>query len=163
VLATLTVWRFDSVDGAERAEVILLRMAREGDIDILDAATLSWAPNQKKPRTRRLTDLTGDKAGWGAFWGFLFGLVFFVPLLGAAVGAGVGALVGQMADTGIDRDFIREVQDKVIPGTSALFLLSDNAVMNRLKLEFAGMHPALISTNLTEDQEQRLREAFGDA
>jgi uncharacterized membrane protein len=162
-MAALTVWRFDSPDGAERAEAILLRMAREGDIGIQDAATVSWGPGQKKPRTRHLTDLTGERAGWGAFWGFLFGLLFFVPLLGTAVGAGVGALAGHFADTGIDRDFIRSVQDKVTPGTSALFLLSDHAAIGRVKLEFVGMNPELISTNLSEEQEQRLREAFSDS
>jgi uncharacterized membrane protein len=159
-MATLTVWRFDTPDGAEMAESILLRMAREGDIGVQDAATVSWPADQKKPHTRHLTDLTGERAGWGALWGFLFGLLFFVPLLGTAVGAGVGALAGHFADTGIDRDFIRSVQDKVTPGTSALFLLSDHAAMGRLKLEFVNMNPELISTNLSEEQEQRLREAF---
>jgi uncharacterized membrane protein len=162
-MAALTVWRFDSVDGAERAEAILLRMAREGDINIHDAAIVSWASGQKKPRTRHLTDLTGEKAGWGAFWGFLFGLLFFVPLLGTAVGAGVGAMAGHFADSGIDRDFIRSVQDQVTPGTSALFLLSDHAAMGRAKLEFVGLNPELISTDLSEEQERRLREAFSDS
>ena len=162
-MASLTVWRFDTPDGAERAEAILLRVAQEGDIDIHDAATVSWASGRKKPTTRHLTDLTEEKVGWGAFWGFLFGLLFFVPLLGTAVGAGIGAVGGYLADTGIDRDFIHSVQDKVVPGTSALFLLSDHAAMGRLKMEFVGMHPELISTNLSEDQEQRLREAFSDS
>ena len=159
-MATLTVWRFDSPDGAEQAEAILLRIAREGDIGIQDAATVSWPSDLNKPHTRHLTDLTGERAGWGALWGFLFGLLFFVPLLGTAVGAGVGALAGHFADTGIDRDFIRSVQDKVTRGTSALFLLSDHAAMGRVKLEFAGMSPELIATDLSEEQEQRLREAF---
>jgi uncharacterized membrane protein len=162
-MAALTVWRFDSPDGAERAETILLRMAREGDIAILDAATVSWPSGEKKPQTRHLTDLTGERAGWGALWGFLFGLLFFVPLLGTAVGAGVGAMAGHFADTGIDRDFIKSVQDRVTPGTSALFLLSAEAAMDRVKLEFVGLRPELISTNLTEEQEQRLREAFSDS
>jgi uncharacterized membrane protein len=162
VMAALTVWRFGRPDGAERAEAILLRMSREGDIGILDAATVSWAPGRKKPHTRHLTDLTEERAGWGALWGFLFGLLFFMPLLGTAVGAGVGALTGHLADTGIDRDFIRSVQDKVTAGTSALFLLSDHAAMGRVQLEFVGMHPELISTNLNEEQEQRLRDVFSD-
>jgi uncharacterized membrane protein len=162
-MSAFTVWRFDSPDGAAKAEAILLRMAKEGDIGIRDAATVSWLPGTKKPQTRHLTDLTSERAGWGAFWGFIFGLMFFVPLLGTAVGAGVGALAGHFADTGIDRDFIRSVQDRVTPGTSALFLLSDDAAMGRVKIEFVGMSPELISTNLTEDQEQRLREAFSDS
>jgi len=162
-MSALTVWRFDSPDGAATAEAILVRLAKEGDIGIRDAATVTWSPGAKKPQTRHLIDLTGERAGWGAFWGFLFGLMFFVPLLGTAVGAGVGALAGHFADTGIDRDFIRSVQDKVTPGTSALFLLSDDAAMGRIKVEFIGMSPELISTNLTDEQEQRLREAFSDS
>ncbi len=162
-MSALTVWRFDSPDGAAMAEAILVRLAKEGDIGIRDAATVTWSPGEKKPQTRHLIDLTGERAGWGAFWGFLFGLMFFVPLLGTAVGAGVGALAGHFADTGIDRDFIRSVQDKVTPGTSALFLLSDDAAMGRIKMEFIGMSPELISTNLTDEQEQRLREAFSDS
>ncbi|HSJ60799.1 MAG TPA: DUF1269 domain-containing protein [Jiangellaceae bacterium] len=161
-MATLTVWRFDSTGGAENATAILLRMAQEGDIGVLDAAVVSWPHDQKKPRTRHLTDVTAERAGWGAFWGFLFGLLFFVPLLGTAVGAGVGAMAGHLAETGIDRDFIRSVQERITPGTSALFLLSDHAAMGRIKLEFVGMHPELISTNLTDEQEQKLRQAFSD-
>lgn len=161
-MATLTVWRFDSTSGAEDATAILLRMAQEGDIGILDAAVVSWPHDQKKPRTRHLTDVTAERAGWGAFWGLLFGLLFFVPLLGTAVGAGVGAMAGHLAETGIDRDFIRSVQERITPGTSALFLLSDHAAMGRIKLEFVGMHPELISTNLTDEQEQKLRQAFSD-
>jgi uncharacterized membrane protein len=84
------------------------------------------------------------------------------PLLGTAVGAGVGALAGHFADTGIDRDFIRSVQDRVTPGTSALFLLSDHAALGRVELEFKGIYPELISTNLSDEQEQRLREAFSE-
>jgi uncharacterized membrane protein len=161
-MATLTVWRFDSTGGAERATAILQRVAQEGDIGILDAAVVSWPHDQKKPRTRHLTDVTAERAGWGAFWGFLFGLLFFVPLLGTAVGAGVGAMAGHFAETGIDRDFIRSVQERITPGTSALFLLSDHAAMGRIQLEFVGMHPELISTNLSDEQEQKLREAFSD-
>lgn len=162
-MAALTVWRFDTPDGAERAEAILLRIAQEGAIEVLDAAVVSWAPDRAKPRTRHLTDLTGERAGWGAFWGFIFGLLFFVPLLGTAVGAGVGAIAGHLSDTGIDRDFIRSVQDRVTPGTSALFLLSDNAVIGRVKMEFLGLEPELISTDLSAEQERRLREAFSDS
>lgn len=161
-MATLTAWRFDTPSGAEEAEKILLRMAKEGDVDVLDAAIVSWPQGQKKPRTRHLTDLTAERAGWGAFWGFLFGLLFFVPLLGTAMGVGIGALTGHFAETGIDRDFIRSVQDSVTPGTSALFLLSDHAAMGRLQLEFTGMHPELISTSLTDEQAQKLREVFAD-
>ena len=98
----------------------------------------------------------------GAFWGMLFGLIFFVPLLGAAVGAAVGALTGSMTDVGIDDSFIDGVKQRVTPGTSALFLLSSDAVVERVKGAFADTHAELIASNLSTEQEAKLREVFAE-
>ena len=103
----------------------------------------------------------GAGAMSGAFWGFLFGLIFFVPFLGAAIGAGMGALTGSMADVGIDDDFIRQVREKVTPGTSALFALTSGATApDRVIDELKQYDFEIISTNLPEEQEKQLREAF---
>ena len=67
-----------------------------------------------------------------------------------------------MADVGISNAFINDVRQKVTPGTSALFLLSSDAVVDRVRSEFAGTEAELISTNLSADQEAKLREAFAD-
>ena len=72
----------------------------------------------------------------------LFGLIFFVPILGLAIGAATGALFGSMADVGISNAFINDVRQKVTPGTSALFLLSSDAVVDRVKSEFSGPRPS---------------------
>jgi uncharacterized membrane protein len=58
--------------------------------------------------------------------------------------------------------FISTVRQKVTPGTSALFLLSSGAVIDRVSAEFNGTDAELISTNLSAEQESRLREAFGN-
>jgi uncharacterized membrane protein len=97
----------------------------------------------------------------GGFWGLLFGLIFFVPILGLAIGAATGALFGSLADVGISDEFIDRVREQVTPGTSALFLLSSDAVIDRIRAEFKDTAPELISTNLSADQEEKLREAFG--
>src|SRR5215211_6599203 len=76
--------------------------------------------------------MTGGGAAFGALWGFLFGLIFFVPLLGMAIGAGMGALGGSLADFGIDDDFIKQVRERVTPGTSALFALTSEATVDRV-------------------------------
>jgi uncharacterized membrane protein len=162
-MGTLSVWKFDDPTGADRAEQTLLELSKQRLITVLDAATVSWPTDRKKPRTRQLSDLTGAGASWGALWGLLFGLLFFVPLLGVALGAGLGALSGHFANVGIDDGFVKSVRDKVTPGTSALFLLSQDAVVERVKEAFAGQHAELISTNLSADQEKQLREAFADA
>jgi len=162
-MATLTVWRFDTADGAQNALTTLERLQKEELINVVDAAVVSWPEGRKKPRTEQLHSLVGAGALGGSFWGLLFGLIFFVPLLGMAVGAAMGALTGSMADVGIDDDFIRKVRDQVTPGTSALFALTTNAVTDRVLESFKGTRAELISTNLSADQETKLREAFEEA
>jgi uncharacterized membrane protein len=50
----------------------------------------------------------------------------------------------------------------VTPGTSALFVLSSDAVIDRVAETFSGIAAELISTNLSTDQEAKLREAFSE-
>jgi uncharacterized membrane protein len=163
-VATLSAWRFDSTDGADRAADILIGLAERDDIVLLDAATVVWEAGKRKPRTRELfPDATGHGALGGGFWGLLFGLVFFVPLLGAAIGAATGAMAGSLTDVGIDDGFINRVRDQVTPGTSALFLLTSDAVVERVHDAFVdGPKGDLIHTDLSAEQESALREIFGD-
>ncbi|CAL9271810.1 hypothetical protein SUDANB5_00254 [Streptomyces sp. SudanB5_2050] len=159
-MATLTAWKFDTPEGAEAVESTLLDLQKQELIKVLDAAVVSWPSEANKPRTKQLNDLTGAGALSGTFWGMLFGLIFFMPLLGAAVGAAAGALGGRMADVGIDDDFIESVKAQVKPGTSALFLLSRDAVVDRVKEAFPSGHTELIHSNLDREKEARLREVF---
>ena len=159
--STLTVWKFDTTEGARDAVRTLEDMQKQGLLTILDFATVSWDPDKKKPTTKQGAPTTSAGALGGAFWGMLFGLIFFVPLLGAAVGAATGALAGSLADVGIDDDFIKSVRTEVTPGTSALFLMSTGAVLDRVKDGFAEHKPSeLIYTNLSEEQEAALRRVF---
>lgn len=161
-MSTLTVWKFGSADGAEEAARTLGALTSQQLITIHDAATASWPEGRKKPRTRQANDLTSSGALGGAFWGLLFGMIFFVPLLGAAIGAASGALSGALSDAGIDDGFINRVRDQLTEGTSALFLLSSDAVVDRVKEAFAGTDMELISTNLSNEEEAALRAAFAD-
>jgi uncharacterized membrane protein len=161
-MATLTVWMFDDPAGADQAERTLASLSKQNLITIHDAATVNWPPDRNRPRTRQIENLTGTGALSGSFWGLLFGLLFFVPLLGMAVGGAAGALSGSLTDVGIDDDFIASVKAKVTPGTSALFVLSSDAVLDRVHDAFAGQHPELIQSSLSGEQEGRLREVFAD-
>ena len=161
-MATLTAWTFDTADGADQAVGTLRTLASQELIKIHDAATVSWPVGKKKPGTRQLNDLAGAGALGGAFWGMLFGLIFFVPFLGMAVGAAMGGLTGMMKDVGIDDGFINRVREQVTPGTSALFALTSDAVLDRVHTAFAGQSPELIFTNLSDEEEAKLRSAFGE-
>jgi uncharacterized membrane protein len=162
--STLTVWKYGTPTGADDAVHLIENLARQGLLTLHDAATVSWPDDQKKPKTRQLTSTTGAGALGGAFWGMLFGLVFFVPLLGAAVGAATGALTGSLTDVGIDDGFINRIRDEITPGTSAIFLLTSDAVLDKVRDAFAQHAPSeLIFTNLSSEQEQALRGVFADA
>jgi uncharacterized membrane protein len=161
-VATLTVWKFDHADGAARAEDKLMELQQQGLIHVHDAALVSWPLDQNKPRTTQSNRVGGAGVLGGAFWGLLFGLIFFIPLFGIAVGATVGAIGGALSDVGIDDDFVASVRGEVRPGTSALFLLSSDAVIDAVKDVFGDDKPVLLRTNLSDAQETRLREVFGD-
>ena len=161
-MTTLTVWKFDSEGGARNALQVLERLQKQELIQIVDAAIMTWPPDRKKPKTEQLRSLTGAGVLGGAFWGLLFGLLFFIPLLGMAIGAGMGALMGSMTDVGIDDDFIRKVRDEVTPGTSALFVMSGNVVADRVLAEFKDTGAHLASSNLSSEQEAKLREVFAE-
>jgi uncharacterized membrane protein len=159
-MATLTAWKFPSPYGAEDALATLEKLQNQELIQVQDAAVVSWEPGRRKPKTREMHSTKRAGALGGGFWGLLFGLIFFVPILGLAIGAATGALFGSLADVGISDSFISTVREKVTPGTSALFLLSSDAVMDRVRDEFRDSQAELISTNLSADQETKLREAF---
>jgi uncharacterized membrane protein len=161
-MSTLSVWRFDTPDSAEDAVGTLGELAQQNLITVHDAATVSWPTDARKPKTRQLRDLTGAGALGGAFWGMLFGLLFLVPLVGAAIGAAAGALTGRLTDVGIDDTFIERAREEITPGTSALFVLTSDAVLDRAQGAFAGERAALLFTNLSKEQENTLREAFAD-
>jgi uncharacterized membrane protein len=156
-MATLTVWQFATSDGAGLAAPIL------EPFDIDDAALVEWEAGARKPRTRPLSGPVSNGALGVGFWGLLLGLVFFVPLLGAEIGAATGALAGALADVGIDDHFINRVRDRVTPGTSALFLLTSDDEVDRIRHAFAlGSRPELIVTDLDPLHEAALRAVFGD-
>ena len=161
-MGTLSVWKFDTAEGAGQAVGTLEDLAKQQLITVLDAATVSWPEGAKRPKTRELHNLAGAGALGGAFWGLLFGLLFFVPLLGLAIGAAAGALSGALTDVGINDDFIKKTRDQITPGTSALFVMSRDAVLDKVKAAFPGEKPELLFTNLNDDQEKALREAFAE-
>ena len=159
-MTTLTATKFPTPDGADAALAKLEELQSQRLIQVVDAAVVRWEPGHKKPRTRELHNNAGASAMGGGFWGLLLGLIFFVPILGLAIGAATGALLGSMNDVGISKEFISSVREKITPGTSALFLLSSDAVLDRVRDEFRGSDAELITTNLSADQEQKLRQAF---
>jgi uncharacterized membrane protein len=75
------------------------------------------------------------------------------------VDAASGALRGPLDDVGIDEDFIKRTRDAIPPGTSAPFLLSQQAIVDKVA-ERVPRDGELIRTNLNSEEEQALCEVF---
>ena len=129
---SLVVLKFPAAEGAQIMLGRLEALQKQQLITVNDGAIVTWKVGAKKPKTEQLRNMTGVGALGGAFWGMLFGLLFFVPFFGLAIGAAMGALAGHFAHYGIDDDFINSVRSKITPGTSALFLLTSGAVLDKV-------------------------------
>jgi uncharacterized membrane protein len=162
-MATITGYKFDTPDGADKMVELVQDLARQQLIVLQDAATVIWAEGKKKPKTKHLADMTGAGAVGGAFWGMLFGLIFFIPFFGMAVGAAMGALSGHFSNYGIDHGFIEQAKAKVTEGTSAVFLMTSDAVTDKVTdaVKNSGLEFEMFYTNLSKEQEAQLREDFG--
>lgn len=161
-MATLVVFKFPTAEGAQTMLSTLASLQKQQLIQIQDGAILTWPAGASKPKTKQLANMTGIGALGGAFWGMLFGLLFFVPFFGLAVGAAVGALMGHFAHYGIDDAFINQVRSKITPGTSALFLLETGAVVDKVAEAVKDQQFEIIQTNLSKENEDKLRADFAE-
>jgi uncharacterized membrane protein len=103
---------------------------------------------------------TAGGAVWGGFWGLLFGLLFFIPFAGWAMGAGLGALFGHMSQKGIDKAFQEQVREYLKPGTSALFMVIEQATPDKAIAALEQYGGTVIKTSLSDEDTQKLQEAL---
>jgi uncharacterized membrane protein len=130
---TLTVWHYSSAMGASAGELRLRNLEERGALVVIDAITVVWMPATPEPRVGRLRSRGGAGARRGAVLGALAGALVLAPVAGAAAGASVGALAGRLRHTGIDEAFLREMEERLVPGTSALLVLSENLDLDAIR------------------------------
>jgi uncharacterized membrane protein len=158
----LTIWRFDGPGAAGAVLPQLEERVLAGQVEVDDAALVSWPPGHRKPSTRALGSLAGPGALWGGFWGMLLGLVFLTPLAGPTFGAAAGAVAGTLSDFGVEDDFVKRARDAVTPGTSALFVIGDRRGVEQIAAPLEGREVALLRTDLTHEQARQLYAALGE-
>lgn len=161
-MSNLVVMTFNSEDGAQKTLAEVGSLQDQELIHVADAATAVRHQNGKV-KVKQATNLVGTGALGGAFWGMLFGLLFFVPFLGMAAGAATGALFGKAADYGINNAFIKKVSDSIQPGYSALFLLVDQAQVDRVIEQLKPLGGEITYTSLSREEEEQLKEAYAAA
>lgn len=158
--SNMFVLEFEDETSAQQVIDTIKRLQVQQLITLDDAAIVTRKADGK-PKVKQLHDLVGAGALGGAFWGMLIGLLFFVPIFGLAVGAAAGALSGKFADIGIDDDFIKQVSSTIQPGESALFLVTRDAVADKVLPELKQFKFKLIQTSLSHENEAKLRETLG--
>ena len=148
-MATLTVWKFDTAEGAQGA-LNKSSICQATTDQVQDAAVVSYGGKKK---TRPIMAADRSRCAVRRVLGMLFGLIS--SCLSSACMKQPGRC-RQFADYGINDNFIKEVRAEVTEGTSALFLLTSGAAQDRAEA-FKGVSRALHS-NLSAEQEAQLKE-----
>ncbi|GCE14029.1 DUF1269 domain-containing protein [Tengunoibacter tsumagoiensis] len=159
-MSNLFVLKFADETIARQVADEMKNLQKQQLVKLDDAALIIRRPDGKA-KIKQLHDLVGAGAMGGAFWGLLIGLLFFMPALGAAVGAGAGALSGKFADIGIDDSFIKQVGSAIQPGECALFLMTRDAVIEKVLPRLKNYQFQLIQSSLSTENEAYLREMLG--
>lgn len=161
-MTDLIVLAFDNDRAAFEVRDKLIELQKQHLVRLADAAVAVRDRNGGL-KIKQIVDLTAQGALGGAFWGLLAGILFWMPSLGMAIGTVLGAISGALADYGVNDEFIYDVSRTIEPGQSALFLLVVEATMDRVIEEIGPWNPRVLRTNLSREQESRLRQAFSCA
>jgi uncharacterized membrane protein len=138
-MATVTVLKFTSPDGAAEALRVVQDLEKQRLIRLIDAAMVSWPIGKKSPATKQLV----------------------TPLLAMTLRAAFGGL-GTIGGYGLDAAFLDQIRRGVQEGTSALFLMTADAVLDRVASAMKELQFEIFATNLSAELERELREALGE-
>jgi uncharacterized membrane protein len=159
-MSEMMVLGFENEMEADRFGLKLAELQKDMIVQLGDVAEVVRDPDGK-PHVKHGSHIVGAGAMGGAFWGMLFGLLFFVPFLGLAIGAGMGALFGKMGKTGIDQQVLSQMGDAVPPGKAGWFLIINQMTEDKFMAAVEGTNAKLVRSNLTAEQEEQLKHAFG--
>jgi uncharacterized membrane protein len=161
-MATLVVIDYENEMRAEEVRLALLKMQKEYLVDLIDAVIVV-RDAKGKVKLRQLYDLTVAGAIGGGFWGALIGLLFLNPLFGFAIGTAAGAISGALRDVGIDDNFMKSLGATLKPDSAALCVLVRQMTGDKVLAEIQKFGGTLIKTNLSHENETKLRDALATA
>jgi uncharacterized membrane protein len=155
-MSNLLVVAFDNMEEAGKVRETLRSVERQ-DLISLDDAAVVVKDEEGKIHVKDETD-RGVKIGavGGGLLGLLLASVFF-PIGGLVIGAVGGALVGKAFDTGIDKKFIKDVEEKLQPGTSALFVIVRDADPDVAAAALRPYKGTILQTSFPAEAEAEIR------
>lgn len=161
-MATLIMIGYESEIKAEEVRLALLKMQKDYLIDVADAV-VAVRDEQGKVKLRQMVNMTVAGAASGGFWGTLVGMLFLNPLFGLAVGASAGAISGALTDVGIDDGVMKKMAETLKPGTAALCVLIRQMTADKVLEELKPFGGTVIQSNLSHEDEAKLRAALASA
>jgi uncharacterized membrane protein len=136
----------------DRAKVILdmlESMHRENTITLVDAAMLT--KNEKgKLEVEETAELTGrEGATRGAIILGVVGLIYPPSLIATVIaGGGIGAIAGKLRDTGIKKDQMREIANKLDGDQAAVMALAESESVVAIEQALKGYRGELLTQEL---------------
>lgn len=147
---------------AEQVRLDFLKMQKEYLITLEDAVIAIKKPDGKV-KLLQMYHLALGGAVSGALWGTLIGLLFMMPIFGLVVGAGTGAVAGALSDVGINDDFMKNLASSLTPGSSALFVLVDSQITDKVMAELQGTGGKIVQTSLSTVDQEKLQKVLDEA
>jgi uncharacterized membrane protein len=123
----LIIGRYGAADRAEAALRNLERLQHRRRVAVDDSAVVSWEAGATRPRAYQAGSAEGTGLS-GAFWGLVFSLAFLLPPHGTG---------GALDCVGLSDGFLGRLREEVVPGTSALFVLSGDGPSDDLRRALA--------------------------
>lgn len=159
---------YDDVAHAERLCRELLKLDAEGALQVQELLIVLRRPDGTFELRREAYPPAGAMASGGAL-GFLVGALLIQPLvgpgvgalaamLGPAVGAFFGNIVGVLLETGIDTQFVKEVQSTIKPGSVLVFALGVALAEDKVLPRLQGLTGKVLRTNVDVDRASRIQE-----
>ena len=163
-MATLSVLKFNDPGGADRVLIALEGLQERQMITLEDvAAVVRWPAGDRSPRPTSYTARPALAPPGALSGASCSGLSSSYRSSARRSGPAwwANGIVGRRGDR---RRFHQAGAEKVTPGTSALFALTSGATApDRGDRRAQAVRLEIISTNLPEEQENQLREAFAHA
>jgi uncharacterized membrane protein len=135
-MSSLTAWRFSGTEEADDAVLRLKRLNEQDLIDVQDVAVIRWPQYAAAPMAHEHVIREGGM---------------------------VSSFAKKLSHSNIDSSAVESVKGDLTPGTSALVLLSADATVDTVAKAFEGKSMELIRSDLSVQQEDQVRRAFGDS
>ena len=159
-MSHLVAIAYDDLDTAQQVVANVGRAQKAHEIELEDLVIIERRGDGKIKLHQ--PSMAGFGAASGALWGGLIGLIFLMPLFGMAIGAASGAAAGALTDAGVDDKFMKELGEKLTPGSAAVIALIRSMTTDKV-LEQIKIPGHVIQTSLDNEAEARLSEALAAA